>query len=99
VTNLINSDGALVLDIRAEKEYQSGHITGSTNIPYNKLNERMSEIEQYKDKPVVLVCAMGQHAGMAGRILHAKGFKSVRRLSGGISTWKSDGLPLVKAKK
>lgn len=99
VTNLINGDEALVLDIRDTKDFQAGHITGSTNIPYNRINERMSEIELFKDKPVVLVCAMGQHAGMVGRILHAKGFKNVRRLAGGISTWKADGLPLVKAKK
>ncbi|HET8707852.1 MAG TPA: rhodanese-like domain-containing protein [Pseudomonadales bacterium] len=99
VTNLINGEGALVLDVRDPKDFQAGHITGSTNIPFNRINERIGEIEHYKDKPVVLVCAMGQHAGMVGRILHTKGFKNVRRLAGGISTWKTDGLPLVKAKK
>ena len=53
---------------------------------------------RHQDKPVILVCKMGQHAGAAGRILSTSGFKDVRRLSGGITTWKSDGLPLVKGK-
>lgn len=99
VTNLINGEGALVLDIRDTKDFQAGHITGSVNIPYTKVAERMGEIEAHKEKTVVLVCAMGQHAGMVGRTLHAKGFNDVRRLAGGISSWKSDGLPLVKSKK
>lgn len=98
-TNLINAGNALVLDVRDAKEFQTGHITGAVNIPFTKVAERLGEIESHKDKTIILVCAMGQHAGMVGRTLHGKGFNDVRRLAGGISSWKSDGLPLVKSKK
>lgn len=98
LTNLVNKEDALVVDVRDAKEFREGHITDSRNIPFSSLQESLSQLEKFKDKPVILVCKIGQHAGAAGRILSTHGFKDVRRLSGGITTWKSDGLPLVKGK-
>lgn len=98
LTNLMNKDEGLVLDVRESKDFREGHITGSRSIPFSKLKDSLDEIGSYKEKPVVIVCKMGQHAGAAGKILHAAGFTNVLRLSGGITTWKSDGLPLVKGK-
>ena len=98
LTHLMNKEEGLVLDVRESKEYREGHITGSRNIPFSKLKDNLGDIEQFKDKPVVQVCKMGQHAGAAGKILHGAGFKQVLRLSGGITTWKADSLPLVKGK-
>ncbi|MCG8316218.1 MAG: rhodanese-like domain-containing protein [Pseudomonadales bacterium] len=95
LTNLVNKDEALVLDVRDTKEFREGHITGSKNIPYSSLQSKLGEIEKHKEQPIILVCKMGQHAGAAGRILSGAGFKDVRRLSGGVSGWKADGLPLV----
>jgi len=98
LTHLVNREGALVLDVRDSKEFREGHITDARNIPFSTLKESLSQLEKFKDKPVVIVCKMGQHAGAAGRILHENGFKDVRRLSGGLTTWSSEGLPLVKGK-
>lgn len=97
LTNLVNTEGALVLDVRDRKEYGAGHITESTNIPYVKLEERIGELNSHKDAPIVVVCKMGQHSGAAGKILTKHGFANVRRLTGGIGTWTADGLPLVKS--
>lgn len=98
LVNLINREGAVVLDVRDNKEYAQGHISGSVNIPFPNLDERMSELDPYKDKPVVLVCKMGQHAGAAGRKLKAGGFSNVRRLAGGMADWTGNNLPVVKGK-
>ena len=87
-----------MLDVRDSKDYRDGHITGAKNIPFAKLKDQLSELKPFKDKPVVLVCKMGQHSGAAGKILHAEGFSDVRRLAGGITTWTTDGLPLIKGK-
>ncbi|MDX1695866.1 MAG: rhodanese-like domain-containing protein [Ketobacteraceae bacterium] len=95
LTNLVNRENALVLDVRDTKEFREGHITGSKNIPFTQLQSKLGELESHKETPVILVCKMGQHAGAAGRILSTAGFKDVRRLSGGVSGWKADGLPLV----
>ncbi|PCJ38862.1 MAG: sulfurtransferase [Moraxellaceae bacterium] len=96
LTNLVNSQGALVLDVRDRKEFGLGHITESKNIPFVKLEDRVSELNSHKDAPIVLVCKMGQHSGAAGKILTKHGFKDVRRLTGGIATWSADSLPLIK---
>lgn len=96
-TQLMNKEEALVLDVRESKEYGEGHITGSVNIPFAKVNERVSELNKHKEKPIIIVCKMGQHSGAVGKILKAKGFTNVKRLRGGLSGWQADSLPLVKA--
>lgn len=99
VVNLVNKQDAKVIDVRPASDYESGHITGSINIPYTEVNSRLEELEKFKDNPIVLVCAIGQHAGTIGRQLHSKGFQSVYRLSGGIGNWQADKMPLVKGRK
>ena len=97
LVGLVNREGAVVLDLRDQKEYEAGHIVDSVNIPYASLEPRLSEVEKYKDKPIVLACKMGQHAGSAGTALRKNGFANVSRLSGGIAEWRNQNLPVVKA--
>ncbi len=95
-THLINKQNALVLDIRDSNEFSAGHIPGALNIPYAKVKERISELESYRECPIILVCKLGQHSGTVGKWLREKKFRNIQRLSGGISGWVSDQLPLVK---
>jgi len=97
LVNLVNREGALVLDVRDSKEFGSGHIVGSVNIPHGVLATRMSEIDKYKNKPVAIVCKMGQHAGAAGTLLRKAGFTHVTRLTGGMMEWRNQNLPVVKS--
>ena len=94
--NLVNREQAVVVDLRDSAEYGKGHIVDAINIPHNKLAERLAELDQYRDKPVVLVCKMGQHSSAVGKVLLAKGFDRVCRLSGGLMEWQNLQLPLVK---
>ena len=94
---LINHEGAVVIDLREAKEFKTGHIIDAINIPYASIDQRMGELEAYKDKPLILVCKMGQHSSAVGKKLAGKGFTGVRRLSGGMMEWQSQQLPLVKA--
>lgn len=95
-TNLINRENAQVVDIRPKKDYATGHIVDSINIPHDSLPTRLVELDKYKDKPIILVCANGQHAGAYAKQLKAAGHNNVHRLIGGISGWRADNLPLVK---
>lgn len=96
LVNLVNREGAVLVDIRDTKEYSSGHIAGALSMPISSIDARIGELESYKDKPVVLVCKMGQHASAVGRKLKALGFENVRRLSGGMAEWTASSLPMVK---
>jgi rhodanese-related sulfurtransferase len=93
--NQINKDKAVVVDLRESSEFNQGHIVDAINIPHNKLASRIDELQRYKDKPIVLVCKLGQHSGAAGKQLAAAGYEQVSRLSGGMAEWQSSQLPLV----
>lgn len=98
LTSLINSDQAIIVDIRSTKDFGAGHITDSLNIPVEKLATRMVELNKFKEnKVIVVVDAQGQHCGAVCRDLKKAGF-NVAKLGGGTATWKADGLPLVKKK-
>ena len=96
LVNLVNREGAVLVDIRDTKEYSAGHIAGALSMPISSIDARIGELESYKDKPVVLVCKMGQHASAVGRKLKALGFENVRRLSGGMAECTASSLPMVK---
>lgn len=95
VTALINRDEGVVIDIRNKKDFATGHIVGALNFPLDKLASRTSELEKHKAKTLIIVDALGQQAGSAARDLKKAGFTAVR-LGGGIATWRSDNLPVVK---
>lgn len=96
LSDLVNRQDALVLDVRDSNEFRKGHITASVNIPFKDLAKRISEISSHQQKPVVVICKMGQHAGAATKQLRASGFEQVYRLGGGLSEWTAASLPLVK---
>ena len=93
---LINRKDAIVVDVREKKEFESGHIVDAINIPMTKLKQRITEVWKYKDKPVVVVCKLGQHSGQAAKILQEAGHADVVRLAGGLTELKAQSLPLVQ---
>jgi rhodanese-related sulfurtransferase len=97
LTSLVNSDQAVILDLRPTAEFKLGHLVDSINIPYEKLTSDTASLEKYKTKTIILVDKMGQHAGTIGNKLKKLGF-DIRRLSGGISEWQAQNLPLIKSK-
>lgn len=98
LVNLINQQRAVVLDVREETEYSAGHITDAINIPHASLQSRIRELEKYKQRPIVIVCKMGQHAGSMGTLLKKAGFEQVSKLRGGLSSWQAENMPLVSSK-
>jgi rhodanese-related sulfurtransferase len=95
-TNLMNSEDAVVVDIRPEKEFNAGHITGALNIPATKMKENQTRLEKHKDAPIIIVCKSGVTSGASAKDLKKAGFTKVYKLQGGIAEWQSSNLPLVK---
>lgn len=83
------------MDIRNKKEYAAGHIVGALSIPQDKLASRVGELEKYKGKTLIVVDAIGQHAGTACAEL-VKAGHTAAKLAGGVSSWRADNLPVVK---
>jgi rhodanese-related sulfurtransferase len=97
LSDLVNKQGGIVLDIREGKEFRAGHITDSIHMTFNELDKRITEISAHKDKPVIVVCKMGQTSGAATKRLKEEGFTQVYKLSGGIGEWTASSFPLVKS--
>lgn len=95
VTRMLNSDEAVLLDVRDSKEFKAGHIAGAVNIPQSKLQDKMSELERYREKIIIVADKVGQQAGAVGRKLQQQGFK-VFRLTGGMMEWQNQSLPVIK---
>jgi len=93
--NLINSEQGVFLDLRDSAEFKLGHIVEALHIPSTKLAARMAELDKYKDKPIVLVCKMGQQSAAAGKQLNAAGFGRVYKMTGGMMEWTNLQLPVV----
>ena len=93
--NLTNQDAAQLIDLRSSNEFDDGHITGSINIPYTDLEDRIHEIKKQEDKSLVLICDAGSQSANAGEVLNKSGFEKTVILSGGIGAWRLDNLPLV----
>ena len=84
-------DGAQLVDVRADHEWEAGRIAGAAHLPLAELAERTGEID--KNRPVVLYCRGGNRSTMAADALSAAGFDAAK-LSEGIVGWSEAGLPL-----
>lgn len=95
-TLLINRQDALVVDVRETAEWSSGHIPNARHISLGHLPKHLSEIDKFKEKPVIVVCASGNRSGSACHVLQKAGFQQVFNLAGGIHAWSEAGLPMTK---
>lgn len=93
--NLVNSESGVFVDLRDAKAFQQGHIVDALHLPLAKIEERRGELEKYREKPLILVCNMGQHAGTASRQLKEAGFEKVYKMAGGMMEWSREQLPTV----
>ena len=95
-TQLINREDAVVVDTRDAGDFKAGHIAGARNIPQSRIDERLSELEKVKEKPIIIVCKSGQSAGMTVAKLAKAGYPRVLKLKGGMLQWQADGRPVVR---
>jgi rhodanese-related sulfurtransferase len=83
----------VLLDVRTPQEYKGqdrggyGHLKNAINIPIGELERRIGEMNAYKDREIVVYCSHSQRSPRASQLLADKGFKRVRNMSGGLSTW------------
>jgi rhodanese-related sulfurtransferase len=83
--------GAQLVDVRADHEWNAGHIGGAAHIPLAELPQRSDEVD--RERTVVLYCRGGNRSSMAAEALAAAGYDAVK-LSEGIVGWGEGGLPL-----
>ena len=85
--------GAFVLDVREQSEWDEYHVPNTTLIPLGELAARVSEVP--KGKPVVVVCRSGNRSQQGRDILKQAGFTNVTSMAGGLKTWRDKGYPIA----
>jgi rhodanese-related sulfurtransferase len=95
-TQLINQGKTMILDVRDPAAYGTGHLRDAKNIPLKELPNRISELDKFKSKNVLVVCQSGSHSPKATSQLKKAGFNEVVTLNGGLAAWQAQGLPVAK---
>ena len=86
----------ILLDVRTVKEYQSGHIKDSINIPHDQLILNVNVLDQYRNQPIVVFCRSGRRAQLVIDTLIENKFNQIVDLEGDILAWKTSGFPVVQ---
>ena len=90
---LLNKGKVSIVDVRKSDEFSAGHLRDSKNIPIDDLDKRVGEFD--KAHPVLVVCQSGVRASRAAAEFRRVGFSEVYILDGGITEWRSQGLPVA----
>lgn len=72
----------VVLDVRTNLEYNLGHYPESLHIPTGELNDRIEKEVPNKEARILVYCNTGQRSRAAAELLHAKGYKNTRYITG-----------------
>ncbi len=84
-------DGAQLVDVRADHEWEAGHVAGALHLPLDELAGRAAELD--RERTVIVYCRGGNRCRMAAEALASAGFDAAP-LAGGIRAWAEAGLPL-----
>jgi molybdopterin/thiamine biosynthesis adenylyltransferase/rhodanese-related sulfurtransferase len=86
------SNGTLVIDVRQDEEWATGHIPGARHVPKSHLESRIEGVAPDKAQHIVLYCASGQRSAWAARtLIEDLGYDTVESMTGGFTLWKDRG--------
>ncbi len=86
-------EDVLVLDVRTPEDFagEQGHIDIAINIPVEQLADRLAEISDYQERPVVTICRTDRKSAAAAQILAQNGFADVHIARMGMTAWNQQG--------
>ena len=83
----IINDGAILLDVRSEEEYNDKHIDGASLLPLDKIDsDSIAAIVNDKNSPIIVYCKSGNRSHQALLKLQELGYSKVYDL-GAMSNW------------
>ena len=98
LTQLINRENALLIDVSSLADYEKGHIPGARHVALSQFDPESKELAKVRELPVAICCRNGVTSHSAARRLVKAGFQHVYALEGGVRTWTEAQLPLVKGR-
>lgn len=85
----------IILDVRAQSEYDKGHLKNAILMPDTELKSRIDELLQYKDIEIIVYCHIGARSAEASSILDSNSFTKVYNVLGGIKAWDAANYPVI----
>lgn len=82
---IIDNEQVIILDVRTDEEFVTGHIIGAINIPIDELEERLDEL-QNKYYKILVYCKSGTRSVVACEILESHEYTNIYNL-GGVIDW------------
>jgi len=95
LTQLINHQNAIIIDLRTPETFASGHIVGAQSIPFSQLENKINKLSKYKSQHIILVCPNGTDSQRAAVLLMKHQINPLI-LASGIRGWQDAEMPLVK---
>jgi rhodanese-related sulfurtransferase len=86
---LQNDTSTVLLDVRTLEEHIGERIGNTPLIPVHELEQRIHELDKFKDRTIIVYCRSGNRSGSATTILRKHGFNALN-MQGGIIRWKSE---------
>ena len=84
---MMDSQEVIILDVREQDEYDSGHIPGAVLLPVGTIDEdTAAEVIPGKDSTVLVYCRSGNRSKTASSTLAELGYTNIYEF-GGINTW------------
>jgi sulfur-carrier protein adenylyltransferase/sulfurtransferase len=87
-----NPNGAVIVDVREQHEFEESHIPGAVHVPRGHLESRIEGAVPDKSARVITYCASGNRSAFAAKTLMDElGYQTVESMRGGITLWKDRG--------
>ena len=87
-----NGNGAVIVDVREQHEFEQSHLPGAVHVPRAHLESRIEGAVGDRDQRVILYCASGNRSAFAAQTLTDQlGYEDVASMRGGITLWKDRG--------
>ncbi|MET4675566.1 rhodanese-like domain-containing protein [Luteibacter sp. ME-Dv--P-043b] len=100
LTQLINRDTPLIIDLSASADFEKAHVPGAKNVAMSQFDpETHKDLSKAREMPVVLIDKDGRGVGKAANRLVKAGFARVFVLEGGTYAWQAAQLPTAKGKR
>lgn len=94
---MINNEKGVVIDIRELEAFKAGHIVNALSIPSGTIDTATNKkLGKYKKRPIIVMCAKGQHSAKFVKKLKELGFEQLYFITGGIQAWIKSNMPIVK---
>ena len=92
--DLVATQPVLLIDVREQREWDTGHIDGSRLVPLDQFRAD-PEPHLSRDLPIIFICARGVRSLTAAKLAERLGYERLYNLEGGTLAWAKDGLALV----